>query len=119
MENLKIQYWKNRRFIIINEDSGEIVDDAQGYGYKDKQKAAKAMWWKFKGGKEKRDNEKKLFNDWIKIEINKKIFNEISELMEINMIEIASKEVTVSKIIKDIENQFNIKLPKFVINNIC
>ena len=54
MKNLKVEYWKEGRYVIIDENSGEIVDDAQGYGYKDKQKATKAMWWKFSGGKEKK-----------------------------------------------------------------
>ena len=38
------------RYVIVD-GNGKIVDDAQGYGYKTRQKAAKAMWWKFKGGK--------------------------------------------------------------------
>ena len=33
---------------VIADDDGKIVDDAQGYGYKTKQNAMKAMWWKFK-----------------------------------------------------------------------
>lgn len=45
-----------KRFAIA-EDDGKIVDDAQGYGYKTKEKAVKAMWWKFKGGQAK-SNEK-------------------------------------------------------------
>lgn len=119
MKNLKVEYWKEGRYAIIDENSGEIVDDAQGYGYKDKQKATKAMWWKFSGGKEKKDDEKKLFNAWIKIEINKNIFNEINNTIEDNFKEIALKELTISEIIKEIENEKNITIPKFVVNNLC
>ena len=43
------------RFIIVDPDTGEVLDDAQGYGYKNAQKAEKAAWYKFKGGKEKLD----------------------------------------------------------------
>jgi hypothetical protein len=117
-KNLKVEYWKEGRFIIIDEDSGEVVDDAQGYGYKDKQKASKAMWWKFGGGKEKKDNEKTLFKDWIKNDTNKKIFCEINDIIEINFKEIARKEVTISEIIKEVENNHNLKIPKFVVNNL-
>ena len=39
----------------IADDNGKIVDDAQGYGYTTKQKAMKAMWWKFKNGKQEAD----------------------------------------------------------------
>ena len=113
MKNLKVEYWKEGRYIIIDENSGEIVDDAQGYGYKDKQKATKAMWWKFSGGKEKKDDEKKLFNAWIKIEINKNILNEINNTIEDNFKEIALKEVTINEIIKEIENDKNITIPKY------
>jgi hypothetical protein len=118
MKNPKVEYWKEGRFFIIDENTGEIIDDAQGYGYKDKQKATKAMWWKFNGGKEKKDGEKKLFDAWVKIETNKLIFNEIINLIEINFKEIALKEVTINEIVKEIETQKNIKLPKFVINNL-
>jgi hypothetical protein len=115
---MNVEYWKEGRYVIIDENSGEIIDDAQGYGYKDKQKATKAMWWKFNGGKEKKDNEKKLFNTWIKTETNKIIFNEINNSIEDNFKEIALKEVSVAEIVKEIENQNNIKLPKFVVNNL-
>lgn len=41
---------KNKRFVIAD-NSGKVVDDAQGWGYKTEEKARKAMWYKFKGGK--------------------------------------------------------------------
>lgn len=34
----------------IADDDGNVIDDAQGYGYKTPKSAAKAMWWKFKDG---------------------------------------------------------------------
>ncbi len=37
----------------IEDDDGKVIDDAQGYGYKTYQKAIKAMWHKFQGGREK------------------------------------------------------------------
>ena len=43
------------RFVISNPAIGAVLDDAQGYGYKTKQKAIKATWYKFKGGKAKID----------------------------------------------------------------
>ena len=115
---MKVEYWKEGRYVIIDEITGEILDDAQGYGYKDKQKATKAMWWKFKGGKEKIDNEKKLFKDWVKTDINKKIFKEINDTIEYSFKEIALGETTLDEIIKEIENRENILIPKFVIRNI-
>ena len=46
------------RFVIISV-SGELLDDAQGYGYKTRQNAEKAAWYKFKGGKEKKEATKR------------------------------------------------------------
>lgn len=46
------------RFRIITEE-GEIVDDAQGYGYRSAQGAHKAMWYKFKGGRQKMNRDEK------------------------------------------------------------
>jgi len=42
------------RFLICSPD-GRVLDDAQGYGYKDRPKAEKAAWYKFKGGRAKTD----------------------------------------------------------------
>lgn len=44
---------KPGRFIIVESDSGVVIDDAQGYGYKTVRNAYKAGWYKFKGGKAK------------------------------------------------------------------
>ena len=41
------------RFIIIDADTGEIIDDAQGYGYKNAQKAHNAYHYKTKPKKKK------------------------------------------------------------------
>ena len=38
----------NHRWIVIDEETGEILDDAQGYGYKSKQKAYNAYFYKQK-----------------------------------------------------------------------
>ena len=37
----------------IEDEDGNIIDDAQGYGYKSRKKAAKALWYMFKDGREK------------------------------------------------------------------
>ena len=43
----------NPRFIIIEADTGEIIDDAQGYGYKSAQKAHSTYHYKTKPKKKK------------------------------------------------------------------
>ncbi len=47
------------RFVITDATTGNVLDDAQGYGYTAKQKAEKAAWYTFKGGKGKQDAAKK------------------------------------------------------------
>ena len=36
----------DRRFVVVAEETGNVLDDAQGYGYKSKQKAMAA--WSYK-----------------------------------------------------------------------
>ena len=36
----------DRRFVVVDEEIGNVLDDAQGYGYKSKQKAMAA--WSYK-----------------------------------------------------------------------
>ena len=57
----------NNRYIVISTVTGEIVDDAQGYGYKSAEKAVAAFKWKL-GHKDKLEvNQKqKAIKKWIK-----------------------------------------------------
>jgi len=47
------------RYEITNVETGEVIDNANGYGYKTRQNAEKAAWYKLKGGKTKKDAEKR------------------------------------------------------------
>lgn len=44
------------RFVVVDKETGEILDDAQGYGYKSKTKAYAA--WTYKNRDKSKDNEK-------------------------------------------------------------
>jgi len=44
------------RYVVVD-DSGKIIDDAQGCGFKSRGSAGRAIWYKFEGGKEKIENE--------------------------------------------------------------
>lgn len=56
------------RFVVIDIDTGEILDNAQGYGYKTKQKAMTA--WNYKTRDKSKDAAKeakeKLVKDWMR-----------------------------------------------------
>ena len=63
MKNIKVikskslSTYRQERFIIVDLDTGEIVDDAQGYGYKTVQGAYAA--WSYKNRDKSKDAEKK------------------------------------------------------------
>lgn len=65
-ESLSKPYeWK---FVVVDVDTGEILDNAQGYGYKTKQKAMAA--WNYKTMDRSKDAAKKakekLIKDWMR-----------------------------------------------------
>ena len=74
MQNIKavesptLSQYCEPRYVIIDEDTGEILDDAQGYGYKSKQKAHAA--WAYLHRDKSQDNAKrekaKLIKKWLK-----------------------------------------------------
>ena len=95
----------NPRYVIVNDD-GKVIDDAQGYGFKTKKNAHRKMSYSFKGGKQKKNKQKKFFKE------NPDIKKEIDELLEYNFKEILRKEITLDDIKEFIDEKFNIDLPK-------
>ena len=96
------------RFVIVDDD-GNVVDDAQGYGYKSKQKAAKAMWYKFEGGKQKVSKEKQERKAFFKQ--HKGLDKFLHKIYECNFKEIARGEVTDDDIIAEVKKEFGIDIP--------
>lgn len=58
----------DRRFVIFDEETGNVLDDAQDYGYKSKQKALAA--WNYKNRDKSKDAEKRkkqrMIKAWLK-----------------------------------------------------
>lgn len=52
------------RYVIVDKDTGEILDDAQGYGFKTAEKAYKCFHYKHRS-QEQKDKEKVIL-EWIK-----------------------------------------------------
>lgn len=111
------------RYAIMDEETGEILDDAQGYGYKTPQNAYSA--YSYKTRDKSKDKEKKAKNYAIKqfIKSHKGMVSEIEELeflsakcgekfgakemkqyLETNMIE---TEFTPSEILKVIRKMYD------------
>jgi thiamine kinase-like enzyme len=95
---------------VIQDDDGKVVDDAQGWGYKSKQKAYKAMWYKFSGGKQKVSESINKKNEFFKQHTGLEKF--LNRIYENNFKEIARGEVTDENILEEIKEKFGIDMPK-------
>ena len=98
----------DQRYVIVDDD-GKVVDDAQGWGYKSKQKAIKAMWYKFKGGKQKVAEKVSKKNDFFKQHAGLEKF--LNMIYENNFKEISRGEVTNEDILAEIKEKFGIDMP--------
>ena len=75
--NFKIIQFNRDRFIAVDSDTGEVIEDGNGYGYKTKQNAIKAAYWHFNKGQMSGENkvvekfmkEHKSFGVWISDEM--------------------------------------------------
>jgi hypothetical protein len=70
------------RYIIIDDTNGNIIDDAQGYGFKSKKAAYKCYYYKFKGGKQKEDETKKLVKQILKTARTLNLIQNLKEILE-------------------------------------
>lgn len=116
--NNKINYhivpFGQSRFAVANEKD-EIIDNAQGYGYKTRQVAFKAMNWKVGGGKEKVQLKKQQVKDWIKLNpAHAQIIKKFDEYMEWNVKELSRGEVTEDDIWRKLEKEFSIIIPAYI-----
>ncbi len=68
MKTFKVAPFENRRFCIISSETGEILDDAQGYGYKTAQKAYVAYAYKTRDKSKDREKAAKINRiiQWLK-----------------------------------------------------
>lgn len=64
VKSVSLSNYSDTRFVVVNAETGEIVDDAQGYGYKTIQGAYKA--WAYKTRDRSKDAEKKKRQQQIK-----------------------------------------------------
>ena len=71
----------DRRWVVVNKDTGEIVDDAQGYGFKSPQKAYAAHAYKTRPKSQVRNERrvKRLVREWVKE--NRSVAEEIEYAM--------------------------------------
>jgi len=112
---MKIQKRKSKELcepdrFVITDDNGIVVDDAQGWGYKSFEKASKAMWYRFGGGKEKMDKSENEKRDFF---INHPgVEKYINKYYEWNFKEMARGETTIEDLIEGVKQEFGIDIPE-------
>lgn len=97
VKSKKLSRYTDKRYVMINVESGEVVDDAGGYGYKSPQAAHRAWSYKNKSAqeKEKTKNQHATIIAWI--DHNKSIMSNLEDAYLIALKE--DRELTT----KDIE----------------
>lgn len=101
------------RYVIVEKETGKLLDDAQGYGYKTSQGAHKAGWYKFQRGKEKIASDKIVAKKFW--QQHPDIKQEIIKMLEYNVKEICRGEITDTDIINDLEKHYGVIFPQAAI----
>jgi hypothetical protein len=97
---------------MMDTETGEILDDAQGYGFKTPQKAYAAYHYKYGGGKQKHDDAKKYWKDHPEIE------KFCQKWFEWNFKEYGRGEVSQSDLRKEIKEEFGVDVPMGILKKI-
>ena len=106
--------WEEDRYIIVEKETGKVIDDAQGYGYKSFQSAKKAMWYRFDGGEKKINAAKSEATKFWKD--HPKVRSLVEDFYDCNVKQICLGEVSEEDLIKEVKEKFNIKLDKKYLN---
>ena len=109
----------DNRFIIININTGEILDDAQGYGYKTIEKAFAAFYYK-KNNKKSDAKKKKAFKKTIERWLDKnEDFKDDIEYWIIQIIAKGCTDVVLNEeTVGDLLKAHNIELKSFSIKQL-
>jgi flavorubredoxin len=103
---------KLNRYVIVDENNN-VIDNAQGYGYKSFISALKAGNYKFKGGKQKQNNVKKECKELLKLYPDLK--NYINEIIINNFKTITNDDI----IIIAVKDRYNIDIKTKYIEFLC
>ena len=95
-----------KRYICVDVNTGEIIDDAQGYGYKTKKKAYSAYSYKYGKGKNKQIEYKKFWQE------HKDIAKFINDFHRMWFKEIARGEITEEELLFKIKEKYNIDISR-------
>ena len=95
---------KVARYVIVDSSTGKIIDDANGYGYKSKQSAYKAGYYKL--NRKKIESNKRIVKSFLK---SHKDFADNVEWAMFDDLK-CNEEFTIEELV-EIANRYNLKLP--------
>lgn len=102
----------DERFVVISVDTGKILDDAQGYGYKSAKKAWAAWKWKERGCPKPYVNPeiKRWFSEHKKFcdDLEYASFHYIKDMC---MEERGTKQIPYGEIIKELLEEYGMEVP--------
>lgn len=95
----------DRRYIVISKETGEVLDDAQGYGYKSKPKAYAAWAWKNRTQEQVETNKQvtKAIEKWTKA--NKSVVTDLENALFYALKDREEFKLTVKNITKFFQEQ--------------
>lgn len=95
----------DRRYIVISKEMGEVLDDAQGYGYKSKPKAYAAWAWKNRTQEQVESNKQvaKAIEKWTKA--NKSVVTDLENALFYALKNREEFKLTVKNITKFFQEQ--------------
>ena len=114
MENndFKIMSYNVNRYCIADKNYN-IIDTANGYGYKTKQSAIIAMKYKYMGGKQKKQQLKIEYNKFIKSNESFQYFlNYFYSRIEIFALDILKGRENEKELLNEMVKESSIKIPK-------
>jgi len=98
----------DKRYIVVDTETGEVLDNAQGYGYKSIQNAYKAYGYKSKHKNPKQHSKMMKKKVLAFIKNNNKVFDELSDIAFYAAKD--GEELTETQI-KDFLKEHNVELP--------
>ena len=68
IQSEKLSKYNDPRYVVVDQETGEILDNAQGYGHKSKQKAHAAYAYKTRDKSKDKENQEKRnhIKKWMK-----------------------------------------------------
>lgn len=104
---IEIKIKNETRFVIIDSITGEIIDDANSYGYKSELNAKKAMRWKYdENVKKSRDEASKFWKE------NPKLKKLIRKTLDNYAVDMVKGEYTFEELILQIESEHKVKIDR-------